>query len=339
MIRSRKFKGKRMLLDELLVQDEHIGARIAYRYQYLSRESNSFDFVYYCNASDTSSEHSARMGPFSMTKLSVGYQGAPGSHSESAVSSFFQDADARNFKTFAELLQAVKDQQIERALVPFEHSSVGTFFQVLDLIERLNLRIIGEYQTVEEHLLASVPGVKLEDLKEISSHPYVFDQCQAFLDTLPASVKVIQSSDTSISAAAIAASQDKTSAAIVSSSCAKLHNLQVLKSVADDQLAVTRYVVVSREGIVPERHTDPRTSIVVVLKNQAGALAKVTSAFAFRDINISKVESRPSARSIKVNALTRLEEHGNTLSTLMLMAASESPRCRMRLTILASLVR
>lgn len=173
---------------------------------------------------------------------------------------------------------------MQSALVPFEHSVVGTFFAVLDIIQEQELQIVGEYQTVEQHCVAVLAGTTLDKVTELVSHPYVFDQCQTFLATLPDRVKIVQSADTAISAKHIKAGSIATTAVIVSPSCAKMYNLDVLQSVADDQLAVTRYVVVAKKGVVPERHEDPRTSMVVLLKNQSGALAKCAACFAHRDI-------------------------------------------------------
>ncbi|KAI8906714.1 Prephenate dehydratase-domain-containing protein [Gorgonomyces haynaldii] len=226
----------------------------------------------------------------------IGFQGEKGCHSETALLQHQPGVQTKGFTSFQSLLASVSEQL--DAIVPVEHSVVGTFFNVLDLIQKHQLHISGEYLATDEHVLAVIPGTKLGDLKEVESHPYVFDQCRAFLDALPSTVKIIQSSDTALSAKNISEQKLKTSGAIVSPQCAKLFGLEVLQPVADNQQAVTRYVLVSKKPKPPQGISESKTSLLVVLKNTTGALAKSCACFSHRDINISKVESRPTSSSI-----------------------------------------
>ncbi|RKO87866.1 Prephenate dehydratase-domain-containing protein [Blyttiomyces helicus] len=148
--------------------------------------------------------------------------------------------------------------------------------------------------------LVALPGTTLDQITEIRSHPYVLDQCRTFLSTL-GSVSLAQAQDTAGSAKGIKEGGLKTTAAIAGARAAELYNLTILKSgIEDDSNTVTRYVLLSTKAVVPERHLNPVTSVSLVLKNQPGAIHKATAAFALRGLNISKIESRPTSRSITV---------------------------------------
>jgi prephenate dehydratase len=189
------------------------------------------------------------------------------------------------------------DGSIDVGILPIENSIAGTFFAVLDLLVKHNLNIVGEYEHDEIQCLVGLPGLKVKDISEIHSHPYAFDQCRPFLATMQGK-KLVQSLDTAASCEEIQKSGLKNVAAIASSRAAALYGLQVLQEI--DTSAVTRYVLVAKQPIVPERHMSPRTSLEIVLKNQVGAIMKAVTVFSHRDINIAKVESRPSSRSIRL---------------------------------------
>ena len=109
---------------------------------------------------------------------------------------------------------------------------------------------------------------------------------------------MVQSLDTAASCADIKKSGSKTVAAIASAKAAAIYGLVVLKKI--EQSAVTRYVLVSDVQVTVERHQKPRTMFELHLKNEVGSLMKAVSAFALRDINIIKIESRPSSQMIKL---------------------------------------
>ncbi|KNC99039.1 uncharacterized protein SPPG_05990 [Spizellomyces punctatus DAOM BR117] len=245
-----------------------------------------------------------------MTGVKVGFQGQKGAYSEGALVELF-GSQARwagnavepvGFETFAEVFDAIQNQSVQYGLIPIENSSTGTFHFTYDLLLRHSLYIVGEYQYHEKHCLVALPEVKLEDITQIKSHPYVIDQCRKFLANLDKRIAITQAQDTASSAASIEREKLTTTAAIAGARAANIYNLNILKEgIEDDENTVTRYVLISRTPIQPERHQDPRTSISLWLKNQVGMFHKAISAFALRDINISKIESRPSTRSIQLS--------------------------------------
>ncbi|KAJ3307091.1 hypothetical protein HDV03_002602 [Kappamyces sp. JEL0829] len=242
-----------------------------------------------------------------MTK--IGYEGVAGSHSEHAIQQLFESQPAwkeaaagqpQGLPTVAAVLEAVEKGSIQFGLVPIENSIAGSFFPVVDQIIAHGVSIVGEFEHEEVQVLAALPGVRLDQIEEVHSHPYAFDQCRPFLSSPDlAGKKLVQSLDTAGSCQMIQSTKSRHLAAIASSRAASLYGLDVLSEIASEK-SVTRFVLVAKAPVIPERHFNPRTSLQIVLKNQVGALMKAVSCFALRDISISKIESRPSSRSIKL---------------------------------------
>lgn len=216
---------------------------------------------------------------------------------------------------------------IDAAFVPIENSATGSFHGIIDdMLMRSSkasedLYIVAEYQSREPLHLVALPGAGLNDITEIRSQNHLLAQCEGFLsglDTPNGKMRICQDWDSAASAKAVKEQGHKHAAAIASARAAELHGLTILqKDVGDDNGALTRFIVVSKTPCPPpERHTVPRTSLALTTKNQPGAFFKVLSVFALRDIkwvfplkcaeqftshstcSISKVESRPSSRTI-----------------------------------------
>lgn len=189
------------------------------------------------------------------------------------------------------------NSNIDLGILPIENSIAGSFFGVIDLLKKHNLSIVGEFENEEHQCLVGLEGASLAKAVEIHSHPYAFDQVSDFLATV-SEKKLVQSIDTASSCELIQKSKLDNVLAIASERAAKLYGLKVLQKL--DSVAVTRYALVATKEVVPERHLAPRTSIEIILKNQVGAIMKAVTAFSHRDINIAKIESRPSSRSIRL---------------------------------------
>ncbi|KAG0224622.1 hypothetical protein BGW41_005030 [Actinomortierella wolfii] len=239
----------------------------------------------------------------------IGFHGAPGAYAEDAILELTQNHPAFTqhsfktvgFETIQELFTAIQRGIVMHGLVPIENSLSGTLHSTLELLTNSEPRlwIVGEYQCSETHLILARPGTKLEDIKEIRSHPAVLEQCAAFLDEkLPQGYRAVISSNTATAAAEIATSNEPGLAALAGKRAAEINKLVVLGSEHTPN-NVTRYFLISRHPIQePDRHMSPKSSFAVVVKNQVGALHRLCSCFALRDINITKLESRPSSRTI-----------------------------------------
>ncbi|KAF9975137.1 hypothetical protein BGZ73_001314 [Actinomortierella ambigua] len=239
----------------------------------------------------------------------IGFHGAPGAYAEDAILELTQNHPAFTehtfktvgFETIKELFAAIQRGIVMHGLVPIENSLSGTLHSTLELLTNSEPRlwIVGEYQCSETHLILARPGTTLQDIKEIRSHPAVLEQCADFLEkTLPDGYRAVIASNTAAAAEEIARSNEPGVAALAGKRAAEINNLVVLGTEHKPN-NITRYWLVSRHPIEqPDRHMSPKSSFAVVMKNQVGALHRILSCFALRDINITKLESRPSSRTI-----------------------------------------
>ncbi|KAG0296862.1 hypothetical protein BGZ98_000800 [Dissophora globulifera] len=205
----------------------------------------------------------------------------------------------------AELLANVQRGTVRHGLIPIENSLSGTLHSVLELFvqQEPRLWVVGEYVCSESHYIMARPGTELKDVVEIQSHPAILEQCQDFLDaTLPEGYKAVLASNTAGAAEQVAKGNEFGIAALAGQRVAQLHNLTILGTNSTPN-NVTRYWLIARYPInQPDRNLSPKSSYALVMKNQVGALHRVCACFALRDINITKLESRPSSRTITLAA-------------------------------------
>ena len=140
------------------------------------------------------------------------------------------------------------------------------------------------------HCLIANPGVKMEDVKKAISHPQALGQCAGYLRNH--GIKAEQVYDTAGSVKMLKESGARDVAAIASQRAAELYGMQILEEgIEDNAENYTRFLAVQRESIVPQG--EAKTSIVFTLKNVPGSLFKAMSVFALRDIDLTKIKSRP----------------------------------------------
>ena len=222
--------------------------------------------------------------------MKVSFQGEPGAYSEQAVFNYFGEVETVPCESFDVMFDSVVSGMSDAALAPIENSLAGSIHQNYDLLLRHDLHIVGEYFLRVQHCLITNPGVKMEDIKKAISHPQALGQCSAYLRSH--GIKAEQVYDTAGSVKMLKESGARDVAAIASKRAAELYGMQILKEgIEDNAENYTRFLAVGREAVVPER--DAKTSIVFTLKNMPGALFKAMSVFALRDIDLTKIESRP----------------------------------------------
>jgi prephenate dehydratase len=222
--------------------------------------------------------------------MKISFQGEPGAYSEQAVFNYFGDVETVPCESFDAMFDAVVSGKSDAALAPIENSLAGSIHQNYDLLLRHDLHIVGEYFLRVQHCLITNTGVKMEDIKKAISHPQALGQCAAYLRSH--GIKAEQVYDTAGSVKMLKESGARDVAAIASKRAAELHGMQILEEgIEDNPENYTRFLAVGRESIVPTR--EAKTSIVFTLKNVPGSLFKAMSVFALRDIDLTKIESRP----------------------------------------------
>jgi prephenate dehydratase len=223
--------------------------------------------------------------------LSVAFQGEPGAYSEAAALAHFgPDIRTRPCESFDLVFSLVESGECERGLVPIENSLAGSIHRNYDLLMRHTLHITGEEFLRVRHCLIGMPGVKINQIKKVISHPQALAQCEGFLKRRGFASQTAY--DTAGSVKLVKEGGDPSIAGIASRHAAQVYGMQILEEgIEDDTANFTRFLAISRQPQQPEG--EAKTSIVFTLSNQPGALFKALSVFALRDLDLTKIESRP----------------------------------------------
>ncbi|MED6207461.1 Arogenate dehydratase 2 [Stylosanthes scabra] len=229
-------------------------------------------------------------------RLQVAYQGVPGAYSESAAQKAYPNCEAVPCPQFENAFQKVERWLVDRAVLPIENSLGGSIHRNYDLLLRHRLHIVGEVKYAVHHCLMANHGVQLEDLKRVLSHPQALAQCEHTLTKWGLVREAVD--DTAGAAQYIAMHEVKDAGAVASSAAAKIYGLNILaQDIQDDCDNVTRFLMLAREPIIPGTDRPFKTSIVFSLEEGPGILFKALAVFALRQINLSKIESRPLRNS------------------------------------------
>lgn len=224
--------------------------------------------------------------------MKVAYQGEPGAYGEQAVHDFYGQVETVPCETFDATFAAVVSGACASALIPIENSLAGSIHQNYDLLVQNNLHIVGEYPLRVQHCLIAFPGVKKDQITKVISHPQALWQCAGYLRAL--GVKTEPVYDTAGSVKMLKAAGERSTSAIASRRAAEIYEMQILQEgIEDNPENYTRFLAISSEPVVPAG--EAKTSIVFTLKSQPGALFRALSVFALRDIDLTKIESRPLA--------------------------------------------
>ncbi|MGP4108434.1 prephenate dehydratase [Virgibacillus sp. L01] len=232
--------------------------------------------------------------------VKIGYLGPRGTFTKLAVDTAFNGEDKHSFETIPECIDAVQENRIEIGVVPLENAIEGTVQLTVDyLVHQVRLPIIAEIVVpIQQHLLVS-PNFSgdLSNLEEIHSHSHAIAQCHQFIHKYMPEATMNFVSSTG-KAAEIISKSNKNIAAIGNKLAAEEYGLRIYQeNIHDYPNNHTRFAVLAKnEDIVKIKHDKQaeKTSLLITLPSDyAGALHQVLSAFAWRKMNLSKIESRP----------------------------------------------
>jgi len=223
--------------------------------------------------------------------MRIAFQGEPGAYSEAAALRFSDHADVVPCESFEDVFAAVASGRASHGILPVENSIGGSIHRNFDLLLEHDLPIVGEVTLPITHNLMALPGTALADVKRILSHPQALAQCERFLRGM-SGVSVEATYDTAGSAKLVKEQRLADAAAIASERAANVFGLEILRAeIQDYSDNITRFLLISRTGETGEQVD--KTTVVFSLPNEPGSLFKALSVFALRDIDLTKIESRP----------------------------------------------
>ncbi len=233
------------------------------------------------------------------TLVVVAYQGVEGSYSHTAARSYFGSAQGEvqyhGYRSFSAALESVQRGEAQVAFLPIENSVTGSITETYDLLSQANLHLIGEEVHRVKHCLLAIKPVPLGLIRRVGSHPQALAQCSSFLRGLQ-DCRVEIEDDTASAAMLVAESGDLSRGAIASEEAAIRYGLHIIKrNVANQKENYTRFVAVAREAQAADRRLPHKTSLLLTTAHEQGALARCLDALAQHGVNLTKLESRPSA--------------------------------------------
>jgi prephenate dehydratase len=231
----------------------------------------------------------------SLATARIAFQGERGAFSEEAALKLLgAEVTLVPCATFDATFSAIRNQAADYVLAPMENSLAGSVHRSFDLLVESGLRIVGEVIIPIVHNLIGVPGVMLEQIASVESHPVALAQCEQFFIAHPR-LKRIPAEDTAGSVREVMRAGDPTRAAIASKRAAELYDAVILQEhLEDDRENYTRFfLLASSAGAPQEFPAVDKISLVFQLAHKPGALHHALEPFARRNINMMKIESRP----------------------------------------------
>jgi prephenate dehydratase len=222
----------------------------------------------------------------------IGTLGPKGTFSEKAARQWNDNADLRYYDDILDTVDALLRNEVDYSVVPIENSLEGSVTLTLDLLMEYQLKIIGEI--IVPIRLCLLSRGKLDEIKIIMSHLQPLSQCRKYIKNNFKGVEV--RSVPSTSHAAKLASESMDIAAIASRESASMYGLEILdENIQDVNENFTRFIVIGKAN--PLRTGNDKTSIIIYLeKNRPGALYEILGEFADREIDLTKIESRPTKK-------------------------------------------
>lgn len=224
--------------------------------------------------------------------MKISIQGYQGSFHHIVAKYFFGDDILLNERnTFKEVFLDVVNNNVDFGIVAIENSIAGSIYENYDHFLKYNVFIIKEiYLRIQQNLI-TLPETNIDDIQEIHSHIMAIRQCEDFLNKYP-QWKIVETADTALSVKYIHDTKSKNIGAIASTLSAELYGMKILQSsIETNKNNYTRFFVISNKDIF-DIDAD-KSSIVCELEHRPGSLANLLNIFKEKNINLTKIESRP----------------------------------------------
>ncbi len=238
--------------------------------------------------------------PRSRSRSLIAFQGARGAFSEEAARKLVgADAAVLPCERFEDVFRTLKEGRASGAVVPIENTLAGPVYENYDLLQSFELPIVAETSVRIVHNLMARPGVSFAKIRRVYSHPVALSQCLDFFARNP-QIERIPYYDTAGSVKMVMEEGLEDAGAIASAVAAEIYGARILRrSIESDRRNFTRFFLLrrpeyaKRHPVKAAKETQWKTSLVFGTRNVPGALFRALSAFALRDLNLTKIESRP----------------------------------------------
>jgi prephenate dehydratase len=224
----------------------------------------------------------------------IAIQGIKGSFHHQVVKEYFSESvDIDECLSFEELVDSLLSGKTDQAVMAIENSIAGPIIPNYALIDKNNLHIIGEhYLSIHQNLMA-LKGQKIEDIKEVHSHPMALLQCMDFLKQYP-NIKLVEDKDTAETARRIQEKQLVGIAAIGSKVASEMYDLEIIApEIQTIKNNMTRFVIIKKQNsFLPENEIN-RASVKFELDHKRGSLAAVLNVMSDCKLNLTKIQSLP----------------------------------------------
>ena len=231
----------------------------------------------------------------------IAYLGPSGTFTEEALIKFQEDLSlikASSLPTIVDVIKSVDRGESDEGLVPIENSIEGSVNITQDILTfESEAKIIREITIPIRHNLIANKGSKIENIKKIISHPHATSQCRVFISKNMPEAEIVAANSTAEAVKKIKESDNQT-AAIGTKTAAKIYDLEIIADDIEDlKENKTRFIFVG--NYIPQKSGNDKTSIVCFLKkDKPGSLFNILKEFADRNINLTKIESRPARKEI-----------------------------------------
>ena len=232
--------------------------------------------------------------------IKYGYLGPAGTFTEAALQKIATSGDELiAYANVTAALDAVRNGDCQKALVPIENSVEGVVARTLDELAIGQPLVITQEVTLPvSFALLTLPNTDPKSIKSIATHPHAEAQCRNFIAKNYPTAQIIETSSTA--AAAKGLSKGDYQAAIAGTNAAKNYNLKIItENIGDNQASVTRFVVVEKPGRQIGATGKDRSSLVVFIGiDHAGALLEILNEFAKHQVNLTFIQSRPTGSGL-----------------------------------------